>query len=176
MTITASTRTRVSGDLVRGGVGGLVAGVVFAVATMWFVTSIDMPARTPLLMISTIVLGDDAMTNGDADTTIGWIVHLVLSIGFGVVFAFLARRLRTNGEVAAAGLVYGGLLYVVNFQILARLWFETFKMANQPFEVVVHLVFGALLALALYNSGPRRGEPVFGLTSTVRREPVGHHG
>jgi uncharacterized membrane protein YagU involved in acid resistance len=176
MTTTASTRPRVSTDLVRGAVGGLVAGVVFAVATMWFVTSLDMPARTPLLMISTVVLGDDAMTNGDADTTIGWIVHLVLSIAFGVVFAFIARRLRTNGEVAAVGLVYGGLLYVVNFQILARIWFETFKMANQPFEVVVHIVFGALLALALYNSGPRRGEHLFGLTSPSYREPVGQRG
>jgi uncharacterized membrane protein YagU involved in acid resistance len=127
-------------------------------------------------MISTVVLGDDAMTNGDANSTIGWIVHLVLSIAFGLVFALIARRLRTNGEVAVAGLVYGGLLYLVNFQILARIWFETFKMANQPFEVVVHIVFGALLAVALYNSGPRRGEYLFGLTSPSYREPVGQRG
>ena len=162
MVTSASTRQRLGGDLVRGAVAGLVAGILFAVATMWFVTSIGMPARTPLLMISTIVLGDDAMANGDADSAIGLIVHLVLSAGFGIVFALIARRLPTNASLALAGLAYGGLLYLVNFQILARTAFETFRMANQPFEVVVHLVFGALLALAFLGTGIRRDEPLSG--------------
>lgn len=171
MVTSTSTRRSLAGDLVRGAVGGLIAGILFAVATMWFVTSLGMPARTPLLMISTIVLGDDAMVTGDANSTIGLIVHLVLSAGFGVVFALAARRLRTNGAVALAGLAYGGLLYLVNFQILARVAFETFRMANQPFEVVVHLVFGAVLALALFSTGIRRDEPVFPVTLAAHRSP-----
>jgi uncharacterized membrane protein YagU involved in acid resistance len=158
---TASSSRRVSSaELIRGGLGGLVSGILFAVATMWFVTTLDMPAKTPLLMISTIVLGDEAMATGEASVPVGLVVHLVLSALFGVVFAALVSRLRTNGAVALAGLVYGALLYLLNFQILARLAFETFKMANQPFELVVHIVFGALLALALYNTGARRGEPL----------------
>ncbi len=147
-------------ELLRGGVGGLVSGILFAAATMWFVTTLDMPARPPLLMISTIVLGDEAMATGAANLPVGLVVHMVLSALFGVVFAILVTRLRTNGAVALAGLAYGTLLYLVNFQILARLAFETFRMANQPFELVVHVVFGALLALALYNTGARRGEPL----------------
>jgi hypothetical protein len=160
-----AARSRVvTGELVRGAVGGLVAGAAFAAATMWSVTSLDQPAKMPLLMMSTIVLGDDAMASGDADQTVGLVVHAVLSALFGVVFAFLVRRLRTNGAVALTGLAYGALLYVVNFQILARVAFTTFKMANQPFELVVHIVFGALLALALFSSGARRGEPVLAIT------------
>jgi|SRR6266508_1754830 len=162
MSIT-TVQARVSAsELVRGAVGGLVAGVLFAVATMWFVTSIEQPARMPLLMISTIVLGDDAMASGEANEPVGLAVHMVLSITFGVVFAFVASRLRTNGAVMLAGLAYGALLYLLNFQILARVAFTTFKMANQPFELLVHIVFGALLALAFYSSGVRRGEHVFG--------------
>jgi uncharacterized membrane protein YagU involved in acid resistance len=177
MTALTSTKQRLGVDLVRGAVGGLVAGIIFAVANMWFVTSIGRPARTPLLMISTIVLGDGAMTNGDANTATGWVVHIVLSIAFGIVFAVVARRLRTNGEVALAGFVYGGLLYVLNFQILARVAFETFRGADQPFEVVVHLVFGLVLALTFYNSGPRHREPFFGLQRSERdRTAVGHYG
>jgi len=34
-------------------------------------------------------------------------------------------------------------------------------MANQPFELVVHILFGALLAPFLYNHGHRRGEKLF---------------
>ncbi len=144
-------------DLVRGAVGGLLAGLVFAAATMWFVTSLGMPARTPLLMISTTVLGDEAMVNGDANSTIGLVVHALLSIVYGVIFALVARRLRSNAAIALAGLVFGGLLYLVNFQVLARIWFETFRMANQPFELVVHLAFGSLFALALFRSRAREG-------------------
>ncbi len=161
MSTSSSTRKRVTADLMRGAAGGLVAGMLFAAATMWFVTSLDMPARTPLEMISTIVLGDDAMASGDASSSVGLVVHMVLSMGFGAVFAIVARRLRTNGAVALAGLAYGGLLYLVNFQILARVAFDTFRMANQPFELVVHLVFGALLALAFFSTGLRPSEPVF---------------
>lgn len=161
MTGTAVEMRRITGsDLIRGGIGGLFAGLLFAAVTMWFVTSLGMPARTPLLMISTIVLGEDAMAGGDANIATGMAVHVVLSIAFGVVFALIAGRLRTNGAVALAGLVFGALLYVLNFQILARIWFDPFRMANQPFELVVHLVFGSLLALALYGTGPRRGEPL----------------
>ena len=40
----------------------------------------------------------------------------------------------------------------------------TFKMANQPFEVVVHMVFGILLAFAFFGSGVRRGEPAVAVT------------
>ena len=67
------------------------------------------------------------------------------------------------GEVAVAGTAYGLLLYVVNFLVLTPLVFTTFRMANQPFEVVAHLVFGTLLSFAFFGSGVRRGEPMLAL-------------
>jgi len=162
-TTTAEASPRLAvGDLVRGAVGGIIAGMVFAAVTMWFVTTQKMSALTPLHMISTIVKGDQAMMTGATSVPIGLVVHMVLSMMFGVVFALAVSRLRTNGAVALAGLVFGLLLYVVNFQILGRLLFTTFLMANQPFEVLAHLVFGSLLALFLYSTGPRRGEPLWG--------------
>ena len=36
--------------------------------------------------------------------------------------------------------------------MLSPALFTTFEMANQPFELVVHIMFGALLALALLIS------------------------
>ena len=46
---------------------------------------------------------------------------------------------------------YGAALYVLNFKILTPLAFPVFKMANQPFELVVHIVFGTLLGLVLFT-------------------------
>jgi hypothetical protein len=72
--------------------------------------------------------------------------------------------LRSNGTVALAGGIYGALLYLVNFQLLGRIFFGQFLQGpNQPFELVVHVVFGHVLALAFYSSGIRSGERVVAL-------------
>lgn len=127
-----------------------MAGAAFLAATMWFATSVGDPAKGPLLMISTIVKGSDAMMTGRASVGAGLAVHVALSALFGAVFALLASPLKTNGALALAGTLYGAALYVLNFKILSGA-FPVFEMANQPFELVVHVVFGTLLALTLFS-------------------------
>jgi len=155
-------RTEVGAHVVRGAIGGLIAGAAFAVLNMWFAASTASPAKMPLLVISTIVKGSGAVADGTASVTIGMIVHVVLSVAFGVVFGLFAARLSTNGAVALAGTVYGGLLFVVNFLVLAPLVFHAFEKPNKPFELAVHVVYGTLLSFFLYNAGVRRGEPALG--------------
>ncbi len=162
----ASTES-LAGRLVRGAVGGVVSGIVFAGVTMWYVASTGGPALMALRMMSTIVLGDKAMADGSTNPAVGAVVHLVLSAAFGMAFALVVPWLRTNGTVALAGTAYGLLLYLVNFQILGRLLFSTFKMANQPFEVVVHVVFGTLLSFAFFGSGVRRADPPVAVTGRM---------
>jgi uncharacterized membrane protein YagU involved in acid resistance len=157
---TAGTEEQLGRRLVRGAVGGVAAGMVFVAVTMWFADSTGGTADMPLRMISTIVKGDAAMAAGTTSPALGVAVHLALSALFGMVFALVVPRLRTNGTVAVAGTAYGLLLYVVNFLLLAPLAFTTFQAANQPFEVFAHLVFGTLLSFAFFGSGARRGEPV----------------
>lgn len=154
-----TTRERLgrNGLLLRGAVGGLVAGAVFIGVTMWFASSQGQPAEAPLRLISTIVLGDNALPNGETNVAVGMVVHVILSIVFGLVFAALVAPLRSDGWIACAGLIYGVLLYVVNFQILSRVFFTSFQMANQPFELFAHMVFGAVLVLFLPNYARSRG-------------------
>jgi uncharacterized membrane protein YagU involved in acid resistance len=152
-----------AGRLLRGALGGVLAGLVFAGVTMWFAGSTGGTPDMPLRMISTIVKGDAAMAAGTTSPTLGAVVHMLLSALFGMVFALAVPRFWTNGTVALAGTVYGLLLYVVNFLLLTPLVFTTFRNANQPFEVFAHLVFGTLLAFAFFGSGARRGEPVLAL-------------
>jgi|SRR6266536_952212 len=149
--------------LLRGAVGGLLAGVVFAAVTMWFADSTAGKADMPLRMISTVVKGDQAMAAGTTSVGLGVVVHMVLSALFGVLFALVVPGLRTNGTIALAGTLYGALLYVVNFLVLAPLAFTVFEDANQPFELFAHIVFGTLLGFAFFSSGARRGEPVLAI-------------
>lgn len=151
--------------LVRGAVGGLVAGAVFIGVTMWFASTMGDPAQGPLMMISTLALGAEAMNTGAANPALGMTIHVVLSVVFGAAFALLAPRLPTNGAVALAGTIYGGLLYLVNFLILAPLAFPVFQSANQPFEVFAHIVFGTLLSFAFFSNGVRRDERLFTQTA-----------
>ncbi|GAA2379071.1 hypothetical protein GCM10010404_39270 [Nonomuraea africana] len=158
------------GRLTRGAIGGLVSGMVFAGATMWF--SSTMPngkAEMPLHMIASIVQGGkEAIMAGQTSVGVGLAVHAALSIVFGVVFGLVTPMLRTNGTVALVGTVYGGLIYVVNFLILSPLLFPVFGDANQPFELFAHLVFGTLLSFSFYGSGVRRNEGFLAIGSAER--------
>lgn len=145
--------------ILRGAVGGAIAGGVFIAITSWFSQSLGDPADGPLMMISTIVKGDGAMEAGTASVPLGWVVHAVLSVAFGVAFGVISPWFKTNGTVALAGIAYGSALYVLNFLIISPLAFPIFKMANQPFELIVHVVFGVLLSLAFFGSGVRGREP-----------------
>ena len=143
----------------RGAIAGIVAGIPFAVITMWFAASTGGGWLAPLNLISTIVLGADALQAGTAEPWVGAVVHTVLSAVIGMVFALVTPALRTNGAVALAGTVFGALVYVVNFLIVGYTVLPQFQMPNQPFELVMHIVFGTLLSFFFYSSGVRRHEP-----------------
>jgi hypothetical protein len=150
-TVTATAAGSLVSRVVRGAAAGVGSGIVFVAITMWFADSMGDPARMPLHMIATVVQGDDAMMKGDTNATVGAIVHLVISAGYGIAFAFVLPWLRTNAMIALAATVYGVVLYVVNFEILAPWLFTTLDMANKPFELAVHIVFGSLLGLGLLH-------------------------
>ncbi len=135
--------------LARGALGGAIAGAVFAVVTMWFTASMGQPAQMPLMMIAAMVQGQEALMTGTASPAVGVAVHMVLSIAFGVGFAALATRLKSDALIAVAGAAYGVALYVVNFLVVSPLLFPWFADANQPFELVIHVVFGVLVSYAV---------------------------
>lgn len=155
MTVTSDQSVRpLVPTLVRGAVGGLLSGAAFIAVTMWFVSTLDMPATAPLEAISSIVLGAEALETGEASVPLGFVVHTALSVAYGVLFALLVVRVADDGVVAALGAAFGALLFVVNFLVLAPLQFTPFVGANKPFELVVHVVYGSLLAIAFL--GQRR--------------------
>jgi hypothetical protein len=144
------------GDLfTRGAVAGIASGFVFLLANMAYATTQGKPSLAPFMDISTIFHGTDrpaSMTPTLDMLATGAVTHFSLSIAFGVVFALLvgafAPLVRNWLVLAAAGVVYGLALYVVNFQILGNTIFEWFtnpQGPNQGFEVFIHAVFGFLL-------------------------------
>ncbi len=122
---------------------------------MGYATTQGKPSLAPFMDISTIFHGTDqpaSMTPTVDMLATGAVVHISLSIAFGVVFALLigafAPLVRNWLVLTVAGVLYGLALYVVNFQILGNTVFEWFtnpKGPNQGFEVFIHAAFGLIL-------------------------------
>jgi hypothetical protein len=74
-------------------------------------------------------------------------VHLFTSALFGVVL--IAPLLRSSALLVLGGLGYGLALYLVNFQVIGRLFFPWFvdpRGPTQLLELIVHpLAYGLVL-------------------------------
>jgi hypothetical protein len=146
----------------RGAIGGLVAGLVFLLANMAYATSQDLPAVAPMLDISTIFNVQDQPVASPENIVIGLVTHLTLSALFGMTFALIVPALRGPRAVVLGAVAFGVALYVINFQILGRLFFEWFQEGpNQLFELFIHAVYGLLLVpfFASALQGARGGAP-----------------
>lgn len=132
--------------MVRGAVGGLAAGVIFGLFQMWYLADAGMPANTIIHMIATIVQPDEYFAAGTTSLAAGWAVHVGLSITYGALLGLLATEFKSNASRVALAGFYGLVVYMFNFLLLVPLFYPVFEIANQPFEAVVHVVYGFLLA------------------------------
>jgi uncharacterized membrane protein YagU involved in acid resistance len=169
-----------AGDLVtRGAVAGAVAGLVFILANMIYATTQDQPAVAPFLAISTVFHFSDMPVMNPNEVVVGLVTHFGFAVLFGIGFALAVPVLRNPGQLAGAALVYGLLLYVVNFQVLGRIVFDFFqnpKGPNQVFELIVHpLAFGLPLVpffLGWTGGLGRRGAPTTEAPAVGRGDPA----
>lgn len=156
---TARRGRGVSPWLGSGALAGLLAGAAFMALNAWFAAGNGLHPLAPFRTVATLVEGPPPV---EATVGVGIVVHAVLSVLFGVVFAALLvpLRRRSAGWIAWAGLVFGGVVYLVDFQLLARgvAYFSAFRETNQPLELAAHLVFGAVLAALLLLAKPRTAQ------------------
>jgi len=78
--------------------------------------------------------------------TVAMVVHLVLSVLYGLLFGWLAHRLQLAGALlagAAFGLI---VVYAVNFYLIAPLLFPWFADARNMISLMTHVLFGLVLA------------------------------
>lgn len=143
---TVSTWDNHSRMMLRGAAGGLFAGVIFGLFQMWYLADAGLPANTIIHMIATIVQPDEYFAAGTTSLAVGWAVHVVLSITYGALLGLLATEFKSNASRVALAGFYGLVVYMFNFLLLVPLFYPVFDIANQPFEAVVHVVYGFLLA------------------------------
>ena len=158
-------RTRSTGWLISAAVAAGIAGIVFAMFEMVMAVVTDGTGAffVPLRMIGVIGLGKSALDPATSLVTAGGaglVIHMALSMMYGVAVAVLLRIVpslaRTTASVLAVSSLAGFLLWVINFQVLARAlgwpWFP--DGTNAAVQIVAHTVlFGTVLGVGLLRLG-----------------------
>jgi len=150
--------------LLRGILGGIVAGIVFLLAEMVMAVALGGDILDPLRVIGSILLSTVAFVPDyplAAIAVVAVIVHLVLSAVYGLIFTYVlayADQLDASpGVLLLYGTIFGLLLWVVNLLIIAPFAFPQFGMINAFWQgFVAHTVFYGT-ALGGYVAATRPG-------------------
>jgi hypothetical protein len=165
----------------HGVIGGVLAGIAFAVLEMVIVAWMHGPAAfsTPLRMIGATVLGAGALDPSYSVLVaagVGAVVHLMFSalfgVGFGVIAYLLPVLRESPGPLLLTASAYGLLLWGVNFYVIAPWagwrWFPDQSVRGVQF--LAHtFAFGTMLGLYLDWVV---GRPSKGAIRSPRVEPV----
>lgn len=154
-------RSEVPWALGVGVVGGIAAGIVFAMFEM--VASAAVMGMNaffmPLRMIGAILLGPGALDPSYSIWTAGAagvMVHMTLSVMYGVLFAVILGGLRSATWDIVLGGAYGLALWIINFYVIAPRAFPWFLEANPVVQFLGHTIFfGAVLGWFVWRSRER---------------------
>jgi hypothetical protein len=135
---------------------GMVASIIFAAFEMVAAAILMGPvgAVMPLRMIGAMILGPAALDPGYSlaiAATAGIVIHVILSILFTAVFAWIlaAVAVTTTGDLLSApgslmlaGMMFGLALWLVNFYIIAPVAWPWFPQRTNAFvQLLAHTVF-----------------------------------
>jgi uncharacterized membrane protein YagU involved in acid resistance len=122
----------------HGIAGGIISGIIFAMAEMILNVLMGKPFFGPLRLIGSILLGQQALAPIyplASAALVGLMVHMIMSMIFGLIFIYLLSAVRqlqvSTGRLLVYGSLFGLALWVVNFQILAPALFPQFTLVNQ---------------------------------------------
>ncbi len=141
----------------QGAIGGVVAGVIFAVAEVIAAVLQGQPAWAPLQLIAAVALGERALSEAALTPHVVAValgVHALLSIGYGIILAVVGMATFASGTsvwgMTLTGMAFGFALWLVNFFIIAPLVFPWFTAVDQAVQFVLHVFFfGAPLGFYL---------------------------
>lgn len=116
----------------RGIAAGLAGGIMFGIL------------MSMMGMMSTI-----AMMVGSSSVAVGWLVHLVISAGYGVLFALIVPASLGVASTLGAGAGYGVVLWVIGPLVImpAMMGMPMFTLnTTAMMSLIGHLIYGLVVA------------------------------
>ena len=147
-------------DVWQGIGAGAVAGLVFAIVAIAVAAGAGAGSDLPFRIFHSLWFGELAFREHaggpprEVDIAIvGSIVHLTISVLAGIGYALIAAGLRQRRPLAlehhaALGIGYGLVLWLVNFQVLGRIFYPWLLELPQAGLAVLHaFAFGLPVGL-----------------------------
>ena len=152
----------------KEGIGfGQIACLIFAVMEVVGAAMMGQPPLMPIRMFASTVLGQAALMQTAAGTAVvvGLLAHFALSAIYGVIYGaingtFSANTETSYGRQTGLGLLFGMALWMVNFQIIARLIYPWFLDAPQFLQMAMHAMFFGLPLGLMYAAAERRAHHI----------------
>jgi hypothetical protein len=145
--------------VLRGAVMGIAAGGVFLIFEMVLAGLTGQSVFEPLRMIAAVVLGEGALPPQPTIVLAivvpaALAVHYALSAIYGAVFGVAVAGIDAlrHGRfvLVGAATIFGFLLWLVNFYVIAPIAFPWFSMAEPYVQFTAHtFFFGTALGLSL---------------------------
>jgi hypothetical protein len=130
---------------------GVIAGIVFIMAEMLLVWLVmGMSPWAPPRMMAAMLLGKDVLPP-PADFSMPIMaaaiaVHLPLSILYGLILGWIVHRFEV-GAALLTGAAFGLIaIYLVNFYLIAPVFFRWFVEARNWISIAAHVLFGVVAA------------------------------
>lgn len=172
--------------LLYGAGAGAVASIAMGIYAMVASLMKDTGFFTPLHHIASVLVDpadmmrsmDRAMTGADSfeisvgTALLGLLIHVVTGAAYGALFGLIVARLDLGAAVlAVAGLVWGGVVFVVSSFVGLPLAAEVFGVEDGPMGnpiadmpemagwgtfVIEHLLYGLVVGLAFALAASRR--------------------
>ncbi|MBL0419140.1 hypothetical protein JI739_02150 [Ramlibacter sp. AW1] len=152
----------------RGGIrwgaaawAGIAAGIVFLMMEMLLVwLALGQSPWGPPRMIAALVMGKEVLPPPASFSApivmTAMVIHLVLSVVYGLILGAIVHRMG-KGAALVTGAVFGLVVYLANFHLIAPMAFPWFTQAQNWVSVLSHVVFGAVIAAVYAGSRDRRG-------------------
>jgi hypothetical protein len=143
-----------------GALAGVLAGLVFALfQVIMSAAGLGMPLSELIVMVEGVTFGSgsgsiSAPAIAAPEIAIAGLTHLVLSAIYGAVFGAVASKVHAlrNDKKALIGAatVFGLLIWIVNFFVIAPVAFPWFAQTNGVVQFFAHTLFyGTVLGLLL---------------------------
>jgi hypothetical protein len=145
-----------------GAVAGLVGGMAMWLCAATYTAAVGRGFWTPVKAIAEIAVGARVYEMGARAALIGMAIHLFMSMAMGVLFASVTPRDVSPAPALALGAVAGvAILVLMNLLVLQTydwtdspgehphlMWCSVPGLMPLPLAFVIHLIYGAGLALA----------------------------
>ncbi len=172
-------RVRIGWVIRHGVIGGIIAGIVFAVGEMLISAALGSGFFDPLRLIGAMALGMQALQPSYPLLTavlVGIIIHLILSMIFGVIFFYLLALTRQHSATTLGflvyGMIYGLALWIFNFLLIAPAAFPFLATADPLWPVFfVHtFLYGMVIGAYAAMINSRRIETMVNIPVTGKKE------